>query len=475
MKSLAALLLFLLVVLTGTRAQETPPERYALALQFNRGDVATAFRSWPWVVEVIAAYGDETGAAVSLDPAAAQLTVRDAAGKIVTWPWQRVTAPAAAVILDPARPAATLRWMLSAEQTAALAVGAYELGATWGEESSPALRVTVGSAPATLTPAQEFQRSQLAQDAAPGPATAAQALGALETVLAQQPDSVALWTEKAVLLKEAGRIDEAIRAIAEALALFARQNPRSPRPPVLLLRIQNELMRLKIAAVVAQRGRPPAGAGSSPGTLPPVTPALVPPTAPAAAVPPGVASAPSVSSVPISVASALDERAQVELVPATALTDGEIIAEPNGQWASAARASSQYGAEAYSAARATGQPNVRQAGNDPEAWCPAEQDAGTAWLELTFARPVHATAFRVRQNQTPGAISRVEAIDAAGGVHLWWTGRDPFQPPRVRDIAWFMLRRPKTDYAVVRVKVTFDLTAVSGWKEIDAVQLVGEL
>jgi hypothetical protein len=55
---------------------------------------------------------------------------------------------------------------------------------------------------------------------------------------------------------------------------------------------------------------------------------------------------------------------------------------------------------------------------------------------------------RIRQNDTVGAIAKVEAIEPDGTVHVWWEG-------------------------VAKVKVSLDLTVVTGWKEIDAVQLVG--
>ena len=50
---------------------------------------------------------------------------------------------------------------------------------------------------------------------------------------------------------------------------------------------------------------------------------------------------------------------------------------------------------------------------------------------------------------------------------------DPFVAPAIREIAWFAVRVPKTGYLVANVKITLNLTAVPGWKQIDAVQLVG--
>jgi hypothetical protein len=112
-------------------------------------------------------------------------------------------------------------------------------------------------------------------------------------------------------------------------------------------------------------------------------------------------------------------------------------------------------------------------GNSPDAWCPALRDKGVDWLEVTFAKPVQATELRVRQNDASGAITKVEAIESNGTSHVWWEGIDPYKAPAVREIVWFAVRVPKTTYAVARVKLTLNLASGPGYKEIDAVQLVG--
>jgi hypothetical protein len=143
-----------------------------------------------------------------------------------------------------------------------------------------------------------------------------------------------------------------------------------------------------------------------------------------------------------------------------------------GQWAATARAGSQYSSPTYSAAKVTGAPDVAVAGNSPEAWCPGAQNGGTDWIELAFARPVRAAGVRVRQNLSPGAIVKVEAIAADGATHVWWAGVDPFVSTTGREIAWFGVRVPATDYAVAQVKLTLNLAAKPDWEQIDAVQLV---
>lgn len=164
-----------------------------------------------------------------------------------------------------------------------------------------------------------------------------------------------------------------------------------------------------------------------------------------------------------------------EVVPAGQIADATVRADPAGQWAAKAVAGSQYGWAERSAARAVGAPDVPGPGVDdhPNAWCPATRDRGVDWIELTFARPVRASEVRVRQNNGPGAITKVEAIDATGLSHVWWEGVDPFgQAGDAREAIWFAVRVQPTLYAVAKIKLTLNLAAHPRWKQIDAVQLV---
>ena len=160
------------------------------------------------------------------------------------------------------------------------------------------------------------------------------------------------------------------------------------------------------------------------------------------------------------------------VISSAELSDDKIVADPVGQWATSATAGSQYGKTQYSASQATGAPNIKVQGNSPDAWCPASKSKGIDWLEVTFAKPVHAVEVRVRQNDAAGSIVKIEAFEPNGTVHLWWDGIDPYQTPAVREIVWFGVRVPKTSYLVAKVKLTLNLASGPGYKEIDAVQLV---
>ena len=210
--------------------------------------------------------------------------------------------------------------------------------------------------------------------------------------------------------------------------------------------------------------------------VPPVVPSA--PAAPAAAKPPvfslsAPATPPAAPTQIVPAVAALPAAGVV--IPAKELDDAKLIADPAGQWATSAAASSQYGTPGYSAARATGAPNIPlgMAGDNQDAWCPAAKNDGTAWLGLTFAKPVYATEIRVRQNNAPGAMAKIEALEPDGTAHVWWEGVDPLPKSDVREIVWFAVRVPKSSYLVTKVKITLNLSIVSGWKQIDAVQLVG--
>lgn len=219
---------------------------------------------------------------------------------------------------------------------------------------------------------------------------------------------------------------------------------------------------------------PPASVMTLPAEVKPVTPGSPPaPTAPRpTTTAPGPVAAAVVSPPPL-VAQPVQPSPGL-VFPASELDDAKVRADAAGQWAAAANAGSfqRNTYNYYTPARAAGEPKVAYAGYNTEAWCPAQQNSGEDWIELTFAKPAPARGVRVRQTFNPGAIVKVEAVAADGTVHLWWAGADPYPRPATRAIAWFAVHVPATSYAVAKIKLTLNLAAVPGWKQIDAVQLV---
>lgn len=408
-----------------------------------------------------------------------------------------VVAADASVVLEQEQAAHGL-WWFDSETMARLAPGEYSVrarlairdGTGWkGESVSEPAPLTVVAA--SSDPQRVSQRVLARAHAAVLQDAPAKAAEILDEVLKQDPDNIPLLEMRAALCLSGGDPASAYVCINRARTLAARQGGE---PSVQLHEFAS---RIEVALAGNAAAAAPEAWSSAPLI---VFSALRPPaaeTATRADATPAMRSDPNIAA-PLSSSSAqrpilsltstpsLAPRAATEVssvvpaansgpgvvVPAAELSDPKIIADPHGQWASSATAGSQYGKTQYSAAQATGAPNISVAGNSPDAWCPAVRDKGTDWLELTFAKPMRATEVRVRQNDASGAIVKIEAFEANGTPHVWWEGVDPSQKPGVREIVWFAVRVPKTEYAVVRVKLTLNLASGPGYKEIDAVQLV---
>ncbi len=197
-------------------------------------------------------------------------------------------------------------------------------------------------------------------------------------------------------------------------------------------------------------------------------------TAPAPATAP-VPTAGTSSAAPAESEEAAAKRKAVEF----ALREDGYKNDPQGQWASDAKASSTYATDlnnataGYHPLRATGAPDVQHYGDTGEAWATKTADSGIEWLELSFAKPVSATELRIRQNHAPGAIIKVELFEENGAAHAVFQGPD-HTAYEANTISWLMVKFDKTPYKTQRAKITLATNAVSGWNEIDAVQLVGE-
>jgi len=153
--------------------------------------------------------------------------------------------------------------------------------------------------------------------------------------------------------------------------------------------------------------------------------------------------------------------------------DPQFAADASGQWAVQASASSQYGATTYSAAQATGAPNIDKHGDDAKAWTPSQPDHGVETLTLTFAQPVHAKEVRIRQSFNPGTITRVEVSSATSAQQIVFEGPDLTAYPAYT-VGWLVVPFAPTEFLATSVRVTLDTAKVKGWNEIDAVQLVAD-
>ncbi|MCU0865634.1 MAG: hypothetical protein MUC36_17760 [Planctomycetes bacterium] len=398
--------------------EATPETRRAETLLVVEGSdtEGVLFRGWPWCVQALTLRG-EPPSTVQIDgPSRLEVSRVDAA------------------------------WLVAESETATATEGQYSF-----EAGGERLAARVVTAPASLSPKQiaVHRRLSLWSALARGDSKAARAVA--DAWLAAEPASHAARAALGDVLRASGDRSGALAAYGEAIARL----PAGLRPPSLLHRHIGELLREQATEALAASVAP-AGAVDPAPTVPDApneraapSPRTTPSTSTRAAPPPG------------------------ELVPASEWTDAQGRAATDGQWALRATASSQYSAPQYAATQATGAPDVKVAGDAPEAWCPGANDDGQATLELEFATIAAATGVRVRQNAGPGAIAKVEAIAVDGREHVWWQGRDPLPATAARDFAWFVVRVPATPYEVSRLRLTLDLASVAGWNQIDAVQLVG--
>ena len=382
-------------------------------------------------------------------------------------------------------------WLFSASAMQNLAPGPYVVrarlairgGAGWSGEVSdevPLRVIAISSVPERVS-ARTLARAEIAFSANAFEAAAR----LLDGVLANSPDDFELLCLRADVALSGGNPIAAMICINRAAQMIS---PKTPGPPPLILSdVQSRVYaaRLSGSSNLASPPNwtwPPASVLTlaekdvSTSVVASTAAFQVPVATPATTQGAGLstATAPVSNTLVLGVTPNQSVATSIgTVVLATELSDAKVTADVAGQWAVSATAGSQYGKTQYSAAKATGAPSVPVVGNSPDAWCPASKTSGTDWLEVTFAKPVHATEVRVRQNDAAGAVSRIEAIEADGTAHTWWEGADPYKTPAVREIVWFAVRVPKTDYLVAKIKITLNLASGPGYKEIDAVQLVG--
>ena len=196
---------------------------------------------------------------------------------------------------------------------------------------------------------------------------------------------------------------------------------------------------------------------------------------------PAPAPAPAATPAPQEPAELTDEQRQAAEKKArldySMMEDG-YINDAKGQWASSAQASSSFNEtpekakenpQASRAWFATGAPDGKE-------WSQKSQDIGMDWIEVGYAKPVHATEVRavLISSDAVRAIAKMELIDEGGAAQAVWSGVSDMEPDKRGDRTWFVKSFPKTAGKIKAVKLTFANAVSSGYKEVDAVQLVGE-
>ena len=167
------------------------------------------------------------------------------------------------------------------------------------------------------------------------------------------------------------------------------------------------------------------------------------------------------------------------------------------QWALSASASSTSTTNGtdFTAAQATGAPNVPACGDNPNAWAPATANGGvTDTIDLTYDRYVFVNEVDIFQSYNPGAIVEVDlmAQDGSTAPIVFWqnVAGDPNPNPATTcpaavDVFTIASNDPggtPDQYNQIRLYVDENLVGdgngdgnpANDYVEVDAVQMVGD-
>jgi len=118
--------------------------------------------------------------------------------------------------------------------------------------------------------------------------------------------------------------------------------------------------------------------------------------------------------------------------------------------------------------QAAGPPDTMAAGDFTTAWAPLQSDGGPEWLRLEFDKEVEVAQVRIRETCNPGAITKVVGL-VGNAEQVLWEGMEE-TGPAPREFTVDVPGRVSLRCIIVHL----DTTRVSGWNEIDAVELVGK-
>lgn len=195
----------------------------------------------------------------------------------------------------------------------------------------------------------------------------------------------------------------------------------------------------------------------------------------AAAAPAQPAVAPSEASEPTEEERARAEQ-QAKLDYAT-MEDG-YLNDANGHWAASASASSSFGSanEAEPDAHVSNTPWQATGAPNGDTWTNNSQNVGFDWIQLKYANAVKPAEVRAVLNgsNAPPSITRIELIDTTGKSHVIWSGLSDSKRDERGQRTWFVRKVENPGYTTDTVKLTFANNVSSGYKEVDAVQLVAQ-
>ncbi|SOD83115.1 OmpA family protein [Spirosoma fluviale] len=150
----------------------------------------------------------------------------------------------------------------------------------------------------------------------------------------------------------------------------------------------------------------------------------------------------------------------------------------NVQWASrvigvsSEKKGEPYG-EQYKASQVLGRPSkLPDTGESPCAWAPFYAD-GTAdeWIQVGFAKPMHARQIVIAENVNPGSVVRVLVIDPKGAEHSVYEATNI----QARPDPLLRLFPKDTAFLCTQLKVFINGAALKGINQIDAIGITEEL
>ena len=141
------------------------------------------------------------------------------------------------------------------------------------------------------------------------------------------------------------------------------------------------------------------------------------------------------------------------------------------QWATGAKASSQYREDRWAPEQMTGRPDVYpRYGDHDTAWVASTQNGGEEWVELFYDEAVYVRRIDVYETCAPGAVVKAELFDEQGRSHVIWQGQAMAAPPESRV---FKIENTNVDVPSRHIRLVLRTDQVPGWNEIDAVALIG--
>lgn len=199
-----------------------------------------------------------------------------------------------------------------------------------------------------------------------------------------------------------------------------------------------------------------------------------PPASAAASAAAGQAPAPA--APPAAQTPDQEEMAKKQALLDYGVMEDKYLNDARGQWANSAKASSVFGDENSGGPAESNMAKNVIGPSDSQDWTNNNIDKGFDWIELGYAKPVNATEVRVVMTGGAGveALNKVELQDTDGKWNVVWTGLSDVKRDERGSRTWFVRTFDKTAYKAKAVKITLANNLQHAYKEIDAVQLVGD-